>query len=133
MLLREPVERVISNYYFARNTLTHHHHDLITSRGLSLEEFVESGVARIMTDNGQMRMLSGGWWSLPFGECTEQVLERAKEHLRELFVVAGLVDRFDETFLRLRRALGWENTYYFRVNVGAGRLLRGELTKLPWT
>jgi hypothetical protein len=126
-VLREPVERVISDYYFVRNTPVHHHYDFITSRNLSLEEFIESGEARIMTDNGQTRSLSDEWWNLPFGECTEKVLEQAKKNLREYFAVVGLIERFDETLLMLKRAFGWQNVYYARVNVNPSRPTKDEL------
>jgi len=126
-LLREPVERFISDYYYVRNTPEHPYHDFVTSRDLSPEEFIESKVARIIADNGQTRSLSDEWWTLPFGECTEQVLDQAKKNLREHFAVVGLVERFDETLLMLRRAFGWQDIYYVRENVSARRPAKDEL------
>jgi hypothetical protein len=123
-LLRDPVERAISYYYFIRRTPEHHCHDLIVSNGMSLKEFVESG-ADILIVNGQTRVLAGGKWH---DECTEEAVEAAKKNLREYFAVVGLVERFDETLYLLKRVFGWRGLYYTRQNVGTNRPEIDELT-----
>jgi hypothetical protein len=127
-VLRDPVERAISNYHFARHTPQHHHYNLITSQNLSLEGYLESKAAPMM-DNGQTRMLSGGWYILPFGECTDQVLEAAKANLRERFAVVGLAERFDETLLLLKQAFCWRNVFYVRQNVASSRPRKADLPR----
>jgi hypothetical protein len=72
-------------------------------------------------DNMQTRLLSGVWTDLGFGECDEETLTLAKQNLRERFCVVGLTERFDETLLLLKRALGWRNVNYVRHNVTRGR------------
>lgn len=126
-LLREPIERAISFYYWIRRNPHHHHYDLITSEDLSLEEYLETGQANMM-DNGQTRMLAGVLqYEFPFGECTEELLEAAKFNLTESFSVVGLVERFDETLLLLKRAFGWNDVYYAQQNVTRNRPGRGDL------
>lgn len=125
-LLRDPIERVISYYYFIRRTPTHYHYDLITSNNLDLLAFLESK-ADILMANGQTRILSGGAYEYGFGECTQEVLEAAKRNLRERFAVVGLTERFDETLLLLKNALGWRNLFYTPQRVATDRPKRNEL------
>jgi hypothetical protein len=126
-LLRDPIERVISYYYFIRRTPTHYHYDLITSNNLDLKGFLESK-ADILMANAQTRILSGGAYEFGFGECTQEVLEAAKRNLREHFAVVGLAERFDETLLLLKNAFGWRNLFYISQRVATDRPKRGELS-----
>ena len=116
-LLRDPVERTLSYYYFIRRTPEHYCHDLITSNDMSLEEFLENKADDLII-NGQTRVLAGKKWHK---ECTEGAVEAAKRNLREHFTIVGLVERFDETLHLLKRALNWQNLYYIRQNVGTNR------------
>jgi hypothetical protein len=119
-LLREPADRSISNFHFVRRTPHHYHHDLIIAEKMTLKDYLESEVAPLM-DNGQTRMLSGGWYTLPVGECTKEVLKAAKKNLQENFAVVGLTERFDETLLLLKERFGWHNIFYVRRNVSRDR------------
>jgi hypothetical protein len=47
------------------------------------------------------------------------VLERAKDHIDEHFVVAGITERFDETIMLMKRRLDWPRLpYYVTSRVG---------------
>ncbi len=84
---------------------------------MDLGEFVASGVFREM-DNGQVRQLTASG-HLPFGTCTPALLEQAIANLERHFCVVGLQERFDESVVLLRRALGWKiPPLYRRRNVG---------------
>lgn len=125
-VLREPVERVISFFYWVRRTPHHYLYDFVTSEDVGLREYLQSR-ANIMLDNAQVRMLSGVWYDLGFGDCITDTLETAKRHLRDRFTVVGLTERFDETLILLKSAFGWRNPYYARQNVTAQRPTRNEL------
>ncbi|MFW6116369.1 MAG: sulfotransferase family 2 domain-containing protein [bacterium] len=125
-VLREPIDRVISYYYYIRRTPHHYLHDFIGSGEFDLKGFVDSQ-AHVMIDNAQTRVLSGVWHGPPFGECTQEMLETAKTNLRERFAVVGLTERFDETLLLMKRTFGWRNVFYTPENVSHGRPDRGEL------
>jgi hypothetical protein len=90
--LRDPVERVLSLYYYMRL------HDSI-----SLDEFVAAPPFREV-DNDQTRRIAGV--DPEVGGCTPAMLEMAKENLRR-FAVAGTIERLDEMLPRLQRRLGW--------------------------
>ena len=52
---------------------------------------------------------------------TEDDLARAKQNL-DRFLVVGLTERFDESFILIRRALGWRLPMYERQNVSEAEL-----------
>jgi hypothetical protein len=114
-VLRRPVSLVLSQYNFVRRTVDHRHHQVVTSRNMSLQEYIASGVSLEM-DNSQTRAIAGDL-STPFGECTSQMLEAAKDNLDRHFAVAGLTERFDETLLLLGKAFGWRRLHYVPANV----------------
>lgn len=123
-ILRDPVERVISHYYFVRDTPGHYLRDFATEK--SLKELLESRQA-VMLNDMHVRLLSGVLGDLGFGECTQETLETAKKNLREHFSVVGLTERFDETLLLLKNAYGWQDVCYTRKNVTPSRPTRDEL------
>jgi hypothetical protein len=97
-VLREPVERVISEYYFALHYRLHPQHRAMQS--LSLEQYA----ATTPHHNLQCKLLAGlpGPRDFLAGDCTEQTLETAKANLAGHFALAGLTERFDETLALLK-------------------------------
>ena len=127
-VLRDPVERVISYYYHIRRDPNHHWHGFVTSNDLDLKAFLKSGKDLGMTDF-QTRVLAGGrWHDSPYGECPQEALEVAKQHLHERFAVVGLLGRFDDTLLLLKDAFGWQDLFYVRRNVTRKRPRKYDLS-----
>jgi Galactose-3-O-sulfotransferase len=125
-MLRDPVARVVSMYRFIRGNPKHWLHDELVRSGMGLREFAETA-ADPGVDNGQTRLVAGvgsGELALPPSELGAEDLEAAKRHLRS-FLVVGLTERFDESFILLRRALGWRLPMYMSVNAA------GESTPAP--
>jgi hypothetical protein len=112
-LLRAPVALTLSQYSYIAGKTNHRLHEQAASR--TLEAFISSGVA-LQTDNSQTRAISGDT-TTPFGECTSEMLDRAKTNIEGWFPVVGLTERFDETLLLLRQAFGWRKLHYARANV----------------
>ena len=111
-LLREPVARVLSHYDMAR--------ERSVPEGMSLPEHV----AACVESNLQTRLLAGpAGADGPQPPPAEEMLRRAKEHLRGCTVV-GLTERFDETLVLLKKAYGWRMPFYERRNVGRKRVSR---------
>ena len=73
---------------------------------MTIEQFVaESGFKQ--ADNGQTRRLAGS--EPAFGECSQALLEQAKQNIRESFQLVGLSERFDETVILAKRLFNWRN------------------------
>jgi hypothetical protein len=126
-LLRDPIERIISLYYFVSSLPEPLRPDYFPGDDMSLQDWIKKKVA-IDVDNAQTRMLSGGLHAVPFGQCTEEDLRRAKQNLKNHFAVVGLTKRFDETLLLLKRTLGWQEALnYTRQNVTKKRPKRDDL------
>jgi hypothetical protein len=120
-VLRDPVDRIISLYYFVLQSPHHSHHKLVTSQNMSLEDYFYSGRKRQL-NNGQTRLLSGiDSTVIDFGQCSTAMLESAKKNLQEHFLVFGITERFDETLILMKRALGWKNPFYVKHNVTKDR------------
>jgi hypothetical protein len=111
--VRDPVARVVSHYGYVLRTPKHYLHNEVAGRRLSLLEYATSGLTHELV-NGQTRLLSALDDSKV--EPTPEALELAKRNVEEHFVLAGSTERFDESLLLLRRALGWRNVLYRREN-----------------
>jgi hypothetical protein len=124
-MLRDPVDRVISLYHYVVNLPDSTIHRQSQAHLRNIDEFVSSGVL-MEADNGQTRRLAGMWPD--FGQCTSEMLEKAKHNLAHYFSVVGLSERFDESLLLMRRILGWQSVFYFRKMVTADREVREALS-----
>lgn len=120
-ILRDPIERVISHYYYVRRMPAHEEYPF--ARNLGLEEFVATGISKTI-DNGQVRQLCG----VPeaaLGPRLESVsddwLQQARNNLRDHFAVVGLTEEFDKTCLLLKHQFGWKNTFHYSANATGDR------------
>jgi hypothetical protein len=114
-IVRNPSSLVVSQYRYVTRTPTHRLHEVVTSGGMSLADYIRSGVSLEM-DNSQTRAIAGDL-SVPYGACTDEMLERAKQNLDRSFAVAGLTERFEETLILLQKVFGWSHLHYVRANV----------------
>jgi Sulfotransferase family len=113
-ILREPVDRVISNFFFNRTATDLPCYPFI--KDLTLEEYLNSGLG-LDHNNQQVRMLSGcpeldAPWD-PKGRpiSTRPVerhhLEMAKRNIEERFIVAAPMEKFAALVWFLKRLYGW--------------------------
>lgn len=108
-MLREPVDRAISLFYFVKGEPSHPSHQAVLDGKISIEEMSrEQG-------GMQARFIAGFSTTEPVDDAT--LLAQAKTHLVEKIAVFGLTERFDETLLLLTKALGWPLRGYARKNV----------------
>lgn len=132
-ILRDPVQRVISLYAYAKfGTKAHYLWEPAQKMGLG--EFVESGVA-LVTDNAQVRQLCGvdhftmtggkegerkqkpyDDMLIPFGKVTREHLEMAKANLAK-FACVGVSEEFDKFLACMQQKFGWRVGYYENKNV----------------
>jgi len=114
-MLRHPVKRMISNYYFTRTKPFHRHYDMARNRSL-LEYSEHPGVQSLAT-----RYIAGLTGTTPetlkiINIADEATLEKAKANLRDHYKVIGFTEEFDASLLMMKKPLGWENIYYYALN-----------------
>ena len=114
-MVRKPFSLVLSQYRFVLRTPGHRHHEIVTSKRMSIGDYVKSGISMEM-DNSQTRAIAGDR-STPFGGCSNEMLETAKRHIDRSFAVVGLTERFDESLILLRKMFGWSKLHYVSANV----------------
>jgi hypothetical protein len=107
-MLRDPVQRIISLYYYILRRPAHPFQELV--QGCSLERFAASGWEQVR--DHQVRQISGG----PAPD-----LEAAKRNLMHGMRVFGIAERFDESLLLMQRALGWGHVLHRVLNMTADR------------
>ena len=126
--LREPIERAISDYYFARRFKPHPNHR--AALHLTLEEYF----LQKHEHNLQSRILAGpNSHELFPSVCDAAILAAAKENLVRQFVVVGLTERFDETLALLKVVLGWRVKRYRAFRVSHNRIPRRLLRLRLWS
>lgn len=112
--LRDPVDRVISEYFFLRRWPRSHLYRYLNENDVSLVDYVTAGtgVLRRRGCNNMVNSLSGTG--------TRSLMERvglAWRNLSERFACFGILERFDESLLMLAREAGLSETFYERRNV----------------
>lgn len=116
-VFRDPIDRVVSLYYFARRNKEHVMHKLTNEH--SLERFFGDGIHKEWAEcnNGQFNSIKGLLRSKHFdvGDGTE--LDRLKRIL-EKRVIFGILEKFDESILLFQERLKWTHAlYYLKKNV----------------
>ncbi len=127
--LRNPVSRINSLYYYIKENPEHHMHAIVVKKNLSLADFCDLGLWHEI-DNGMCRRLSGVVNDVPYGQCQDDVLEMAKENLRDNISFVGLQERFNESlFLLLYFLDALELLHYERQNTTRAKRPVRELTE----
>lgn len=102
-ILREPVDRAVSHYYFQLQFADRRPRGgPRLSPATPLDEAFSA--LHLVPDNLHTRMLCGD--AEPFGEVTEAMLAAACHNLETRFAAVGLVERFDETVTLFNLRLG---------------------------
>jgi len=100
-VLREPVDRIISHYFYAKRTPGHYLYPKIVERGMSLEEYATSGLS------GELR----NWYTTHFSglalsdaeKYPEESVTKAIEVLLARYDIIGLLNNFASFVETLQR------------------------------
>lgn len=118
-VLRDPVERVLSAFYFIRSYRLHPLYWKFKREKWTLEDFV----TRLPRENVQCKMVAGAWEE----PCTTEMFEEAKRNLDKHFSVVGLAERFEETLALMKLRFGWKLKSYSSFNVTRSRPKKRDL------
>ncbi len=129
-IVRDPVDRVISNFYHNRSQNHLPSYNFI--KDMTFEQYLDSGLGIDAFDH-QVRMLSGcpeldAPWD-PAGRpisappVERSHLEMAKRNIEKHFIAAAPLEEFDALVLLLRRLCGWSfhRIFYVVHNETQGR------------
>lgn len=114
-MLREPVSRMISSYYFALRRPLHPLHAKLKREGLPVQEFIRLTPQH---QNLQCRSIAGLGRA---GTCDESTLETAKQNLQRSFSVVGLSEQFEDSLLLMMAEFGWKVPFYASRKVAKSR------------
>jgi Galactose-3-O-sulfotransferase len=112
-VLRDPIDRAVSEYYYALTRVVHPQHKMM--KRLTLEEYI----LQTRHANIQTKLIAGIDRSYDFlaGECNSETLTRAKDNLASHFRLVGLTDRFEECLALAKVFFGWRVRRYASFNV----------------
>lgn len=121
-LLRDPIERILSLYYYISESPWHALHEFIRSK--SLKDCVESvgGFA-----NEQTRALSSNASLSDFRGYKRELVENAKENILEKLTVVGITEEYDRFIDQLNKTFGWDIQCYTKKAVTKSRPRRNEI------
>ena len=114
-LLREPVARFFSSYYFIQRRPLHPMHRKVTTERIGVEDFIRLTPHR---QNLQCSLVAG---IKNNGTCDERTLENAKENLVKSFSVVGICERFEESLMLIAKTFDWEVPFYENRKVSKTR------------
>jgi hypothetical protein len=112
--LRDPLDRVVSHYEFARRWPDHYLHEPASK--MNLADYVRfCGAAE--PNNDQTRLLAGREMASSNGASSPAMLSVAKRNL-DFHAAVGLTEAFDASLVLMRRVFGWRRPFYVSHNVG---------------
>ena len=121
-ILRDPIDRVMSAFYFMRGYKLHPRYWKFRRERWTLEDFV----TRLPRDNVQCKFIAGAVYEQP---CTAEICTKAKDNLLRHFGVVGLLERFEESLALMKLRFGWMLKNYSSFNVTRTRPTKRELPK----
>lgn len=119
-VLRDPVDRIISHYYYAKRTTGHYLYSKIHEEDLNLEEYATSDLSDELRN----------WYTTHFSGLTisdaesdpEAAVAKAVKFLMERYDIIGFLDEFEVFSKILKEQAGFKNEYKnLRVNVSTNR------------
>jgi len=114
-VLREPLDRIISHYYYAKRTPSHYLYSKIHQSGMGLEEYATSNLSDELRN----------WYTTHFSGLSlddverrpEESIAKALEVILKRYDIVGFVDNFSSFLETLRSQAKLRDAYKERVNV----------------
>lgn len=119
--LRDPVDRVISEYHFLKAWPKSHLYRFLNENEVSLSEYVASDHPRLAVRGRDIMVNSLSGVGI---DCMEERLETAWHHLKDRFTCFGILEQFDASLMLLKKRLGMTSVFYERQNVRSHKAYR---------
>lgn len=103
-ILRDPVERIVSHYYYVRERPEHYLHDPVVRRNLSLGEYAASNLSLELRNNVVCRF--AGLGPDEAEREPQRSIDAAWEILRSRYRILGVVERLGPAMDVIREAVG---------------------------
>lgn len=103
-VLRKPVDRIVSHYYYVRERPEHYLHEAVVGRDLSLGEYAASNLSIELRNNMVCRFLGVGPDEAE--RDPQRSVDTAWETLRARYSVVGVVERLTPAMNMIRQTLG---------------------------
>ncbi len=104
-MLRDPVKRLLSSYFFIQRRPLHPLHRKVKGEQLTVPEFLRLIPHR---QNLQTAMIAG----IKADKCEPRTLDLAKENLVNSFSVVGISERFEESLALAALSFDWQIPFY---------------------
>jgi hypothetical protein len=115
-MLRDPVARAISTYYFILRRPLNPLHRKVKGERLGIEDCIRMFPQR---HNLQCRLIAGIKDVSSTGD--QRLLDMAKENLLKSFSVVGICERFEESLMLMATTFDWEIPFYKNCKVSKTR------------
>ncbi|WP_169727814.1 sulfotransferase family 2 domain-containing protein [Desulfovibrio inopinatus] len=114
--LRDPVQRLISEYVFLKTWPNNHLYRYLNENGVTFSDYItsDSKMLRYRGKNFMTRMISGEDFDLT--KFPHEPLRIAKENITTRFGFVGIQERFNESLLLLKSFLGLDSIIYEKRN-----------------
>lgn len=117
-ILRNPIDRALSFYYYAKRTPIHYLYDILNKKNITFEEFITNENWTKEISNGQTKMIAG----VNQGEeCSDSIYKQAVKNIEEQFFFIGYLEKYNETLFLLKESLNWSNVKYNILNENKNR------------
>jgi len=110
--LRDPIERHISQYFYALRKTNHRQYERFNQPDMTMEQ-----AFTLLDDNLHIRYLVTGF-DRPV---TRDDLEQAKVYLEHHFAAFGILERYNESLMLLQHTFDWPTPYYLVKNTGTNK------------
>lgn len=115
-MLRDPVRRTLSAYYFILRRPLNPFHRKVKKEQLGVEDCLRLFPQR---NNLQCKMIAGVKDVGSIGD--ERLLDMAKENLLKSFSIVGICERFEESLMLIATTFGWKIPFYKNCKVSKTR------------
>jgi hypothetical protein len=127
-ILRDPVERIISHYFYVKRTRYHYLHEPVLQSSISLEEYATSGLSIELRNFYVSHYLETSYQEAE--RCPEKSIARACRIVEEKYDIIGFTDNLNTAMESLRRKALYRQPFQERkLNISTCYQDRKEIDK----